>query len=68
MKITYDPEADAMYIYINKSKVKETKKINDNTIVDYDKEGNIVGIELLFIKENNPDLLQKISGKNVIVV
>ena len=47
MKITYDKIADAMYIYLNKTKVFKTIKMTDKLLVDVDKKGNIFGIEIL---------------------
>ncbi len=61
MKITYDTNSDAMYIYIVDREVFKTKKIDDNTIVDLDKEGNVIGIEVLFIKERMPEFLEEIE-------
>ena len=61
MKITYDADADAMYIYIVDRDVFKTKKINDNTLVDLDEEGNIIGMEVLFVKERMPDFLDEVE-------
>ena len=47
MKITYDKIADAMYIYLNKTKVFKTVKITDRILVDVDKKGKVLGIEIL---------------------
>ncbi len=51
MEITYDKEADAMYITLKKGKFFRNKVIDDNTILDLDKEGGILGIELLWVSE-----------------
>jgi len=55
MKITYDKEADAMYVELTEKKFSKCKKIDDNTILDLDKEGNVIGIELLFVSERLPN-------------
>ena len=47
MKITYDKIADAMYIYLNKAKVFKTVSITDRLLIDLDKKGKILGIEIL---------------------
>ncbi len=57
MKIDYDPEADAMYIQLKKGVFDHNGKIDENTIVDYDKKNNILGIEILWVKERNPNIL-----------
>jgi uncharacterized protein YuzE len=36
MKITFDKEADAMYIELSDKGFSENKKIDDNTIIDLD--------------------------------
>lgn len=66
MKIRYDPEADAMYIKLRDSEVASTKKIDKNTILDLDKDGQVIGIELLFVKENNPNLLKEFQVENLV--
>lgn len=51
MKIVYDKEADAAYIYlktkIQKGEVKKTKPINENILLDFDAKNKIIGIEIL---------------------
>ena len=44
-EITYDPEADAVYITVGRSRVARTKK-NGRFVYDLDAEGHIVGIEI----------------------
>ena len=51
MKISYDPDADAMYIELVEREVAKTKEVDDNTIIDLDNEGNVIGVEILFVKE-----------------
>ena len=64
MKIRYDPDADAMYIQFREGKVDSTKEIDENTIIDFNKAGQVIGVEILFVKERNPDLLKKLSFEN----
>lgn len=54
MKVTYDKEADAMYIYLTDKKFSKCKEIDRNTILDLDEEGNVIGIELLFVSKRFP--------------
>jgi uncharacterized protein YuzE len=66
MKIEYDSEADALYIQLNKKKPDHVIDVPGNRWVraDVDKEGKVVGIELLFasgyidgdLKAYDPDL------------
>jgi uncharacterized protein YuzE len=47
MKINYDKQLDSLYIFFKKSKVAKTFEIEARLIVDTDKKGDVVGIELL---------------------
>ena len=52
MRISYDPEVDAMYISLsNKSKDKQ-QEINDDVILDLANDGSVVGIEILAATAN----------------
>ena len=66
MKIRYDPDADAVYIKLSDEKVETTREVDDDTILDYDKRGRLIGIELLFVKERMPHLLKEIQVENLI--
>lgn len=62
MNINYDPKADAMYITFQKDKVEDTLKIQDGVIIDLNKEGNLLGIELLDVSKRMPlDSLEHIG-------
>ena len=66
MKITHDKDADAMYIQFREGKFNNNKKINDFLIVDYDKEGKLLGIELLEVSKNMPkESLMQVNGINL---
>ena len=47
LKITYDKEADAMYIYLNERKIKRTKEVSNLVFVDVDSKNQPVGVEIL---------------------
>ncbi len=67
MEIRYDKEADAMYIEFRKGKFAKNKKIDDFTIIDLDKEGKILGIELLDVSKRIPiESLSEVNVKNLI--
>jgi uncharacterized protein YuzE len=62
MKIEYDPKADALYLRLSKGRVAETKCVGKNTFVDLDKNGNTLGIEILFFgKKFNLNDLAKLT-------
>jgi len=67
MEISYDKEADAMYIEFRKGEFTKNKKIDDFTIVDLDAKGNILGIELLEVSKRIPaKSLSEIHFKNLL--
>ncbi len=47
MEIKYDPTAKAAYLKLKKGKVAQTIKIKDSLIIDLDKKGGVLGVELL---------------------
>ena len=55
MKVSYDKQVDAMYISLENVKSKRVKKtisLNDDIIIDFDKNKKIVGIEILSASKN----------------
>ena len=58
MKVTYDPKADAMYIYFSeKKKSTRTEEVSDDFLVDYSGR-EMIGIEIL-------DASKKLPKKNL---
>ena len=57
MKLEFDPQADAAYLEISDAEIETTKQLEPGIIVDYDAQGQIVGIEVLSIsKRGNQSL------------
>ena len=52
MKIRYDKKVDAMYIKLAKGKYNSTRKVSDVILVDEDKKGKVLGIEILDATKN----------------
>ena len=52
MKIVhYDPKADAVYIELAKGKYEVSREISDSVVVDEDKNGKILGVEVLDVSK-----------------
>jgi len=49
LKYSHDTKADAVYITLSNKAVAYTKSLDDTRIIDYDANGNPVGIELLCV-------------------
>lgn len=47
MRIHYSQEADAIYIRLKETDIKNSDEIAEDVIMDYDESGNVIGIELL---------------------
>ena len=46
MKIAYYPETDSMYIDFSEKPSSESREVSPGVVLDYDAEGNIVGIDI----------------------
>ncbi|MCL5676160.1 MAG: DUF2283 domain-containing protein [Patescibacteria group bacterium] len=53
MKINYDPEADAIYIYLSNKKSTKTEEIREDLRVDFNGK-TLVGIEILDASKKLP--------------
>ncbi len=47
MKVTYDQESDILRILLNDSDIEESDEDKPGVIIDYDEQGNVVGMEVL---------------------
>ena len=47
MKVTYDPEVDVLRILLSNAPIEESDEDKPGVILDYDNDGNIVGLEIL---------------------
>ena len=49
MKLTVDPEADALYLRLNDAKIIDSEQVASGVILDYDAQDNVVGVEMLHL-------------------
>ena len=47
MKVTYDKEVDILRIVLNDSAIEESDEDKPGVIIDYDDDGNVIGLEIL---------------------
>jgi uncharacterized protein YuzE len=47
MKVTYDAEVDVLRIVFRDAPIEESDEDKPGIILDYDEEGNVVGLEVL---------------------
>jgi uncharacterized protein YuzE len=50
MRLKVDKESDALYFRLDESAIVESEEIQPGVILDFDKEGRVVGVEFLGIK------------------
>jgi uncharacterized protein YuzE len=60
MKINYDPEVDVLHIVFSSALVDESDETKPGVILDYDKNGNVVGMEILDASKrtDNPNCVE----------
>ena len=46
MKVNYYPETDSLYIDLSGQASVESREVSDGVVLDYDKAGNLVGIDI----------------------
>lgn len=51
MKIEYSKEVDAIYVYFKEEYVSKSKEIEDGVVVDFDANGQLIGIEVLDVSQ-----------------
>jgi len=52
MKVIYFPDTDTALIEFSNKKIYETREINENILVDFDYEGNVVSMTIEHAKKN----------------
>jgi uncharacterized protein YuzE len=61
MKITYDTEADALYIYFLEGQKVTTKRLTEDIAIDYGEGEHVAGIEILDASKQMGELKQIFS-------
>ena len=56
MRVTYDPKADAMYLYLAERapgmfEVARTEEVTTGVMLDFDGENRVIGIEILSVSK-----------------
>ena len=51
MKLTVDPEADALYLRLNDSQIVDSEQVASGVVLDYDAQDNVVGVEMLHLSK-----------------
>ncbi len=51
MRIEYDSKADVLYIKLSDTMPVESEHLENNVVIDYDENDNMVGVEILDFKK-----------------
>jgi uncharacterized protein YuzE len=60
MKLTVHKDNDALYLRLDNTPIIESEEVSDGIILDYNAEGKVVGIEVLYISQRSPNSWQQI--------
>jgi uncharacterized protein YuzE len=52
MRLKVDLESNALYFRVSEEPIEESEEVCPGVILDYSKEGKVVGIEILNLKEH----------------
>jgi uncharacterized protein YuzE len=56
MKLKVDPQADALYLSLGETPASRSEEISPGIILDYDENGHVVGIEMLYLSKRAPQV------------
>lgn len=51
MKIQYFADTDTVYVVLNENPISETRDLDENTLIDMDKDGKLVSITIEHAKD-----------------
>jgi uncharacterized protein YuzE len=54
MRVQFDEKADAIYLRFDESEVVESEEVHPGIILDFNKKNEVVGIEVLRVKNRIP--------------
>ena len=47
MKVSYSLSSSAVYVQLQNSNIKSSQKIGEGVVVDFDKDGKVIGIDIM---------------------
>jgi uncharacterized protein YuzE len=59
--LEFDDEVNALYVRLRKGKVSSTEPLADNMNIDLDRDGNVLGLELLLPQEIRKEIKAQIK-------
>ncbi len=56
MKLAYDSQTDAAYVKLCDAEVADSEEVRPGLVVDYDAQDRVIGIEILHVRKERPDI------------
>jgi len=54
MKVHFDEQADALYLRLDESAIVDSEEVKPGIVIDFDANDQVVGIEILRVKQRVP--------------
>lgn len=54
MRVRMDEAADALYIRLDESAIRESEEVSPGVVLDFDEIGRVVGIEIIDVRQKLP--------------
>jgi len=54
VKITFDPDSDALYLRLDDSPIVESEEVRPGIVLDFNADDQVVGVEILRVQERVP--------------
>ena len=61
IRLKYDRSSDALYIRVKENRIVDSEEVAPGIIVDYDENGEIVGIEILGFSKKKINLYRLVT-------
>ena len=71
MKVIFDPETDTLSLIFREDKIAESDEVREGIIIDYNKDGKIVSMEILDASEQVSEpkgILYELKGKEKVPI
>jgi uncharacterized protein YuzE len=66
MRLKIDKEADALYFRLDEAAIVESKEVEPGVVLDFDKNGRVVGIEILSLSSRvEPEKLRILQFETI---
>lgn len=65
MKVNYDPEEDILYIIVKDGPVFDSREIDEDIRLEYDKSGEVAGVEIMNARRNIAQALAREISREI---